>query len=77
MPLTSKCAANVAQRSLQQLTLCLTVLLLLYPLATPMPTQTTIAQCEEINCPPANCSNPIRLDGECCPICIAPGELKN
>lgn len=33
---------------------------------------TTIAQCEEIKCDAPDCPNPIRLDGECCPICIAP-----
>lgn len=36
--------------------------------------QTTIAQCEEVQCQPASCDNPIRLDGQCCPICIEPGE---
>ena len=37
--------------------------------------QTTIAQCEEIKCDLPDCPNPIRLDGECCPVCIQPGEL--
>ena len=35
--------------------------------------QTTIAQCQEIQCEPASCDNPIRLDGQCCPICVEPG----
>ena len=36
--------------------------------------QTTIAQCEEIQCQPVSCDNPITLDGQCCPICIEPGK---
>lgn len=36
--------------------------------------QTTIAQCQEIQCEPVTCASPVHLDGECCPICIAPGE---
>jgi hypothetical protein len=39
--------------------------------------QTTIAQCEEIQCEPASCDNPIRLDGQCCPICVEPGIYIN
>ena len=35
--------------------------------------QTTIAQCQEIQCEPASCDNPVRLDGQCCPICVEPG----
>ena len=37
--------------------------------------KTTIAQCEEIYCPPTECRAPIRLDGECCAVCIEPGEF--
>ena len=36
--------------------------------------QTTIAQCQEIQCEPVTCANPIRLDGQCCPICVQPGK---
>ena len=36
--------------------------------------QTTIAQCQEIQCEPVSCANPVRLDGQCCPICIEPGK---
>ena len=36
--------------------------------------QTTIAQCEEIQCQPVSCDNPITLDGQCCPICVEPGK---
>lgn len=34
--------------------------------------QTAIAQCEQVICPPADCTDPIRLNGECCPICLDP-----
>lgn len=34
--------------------------------------QTAIAQCEHVICPPAGCQDPIRIDGECCDICLLP-----
>lgn len=37
--------------------------------------QTTVAQCEKIQCPTIDCNNPIRLKGQCCEVC--PGESKS
>ena len=34
--------------------------------------QSAIAQCDQVICPPADCSNPIRFLGQCCDICISP-----
>ena len=36
--------------------------------------QSTVAQCEETQCEPVDCANPIRLNGACCPVCVEPGE---
>ena len=39
--------------------------------------QSAIAQCDQVICPPADCPNPIRFAGQCCDICIPPpSELR-
>ena len=35
--------------------------------------QTTIVQCENVQCPPTNCSNP-EPTGQCCLVCLEPGK---
>ena len=37
--------------------------------------QNAVSHCNETQCPEVECSDPIRLDGECCLQCINPGKL--
>ena len=35
--------------------------------------QNVVPLCEETHCPPLDCENPIRVDGQCCAVCMQPG----
>ena len=55
----------------------ITTLISLFPSSLAAPSirssQTTIVQCENVQCPPANCSNP-EPTGQCCLVCLEPGK---
>ena len=37
--------------------------------------QNVVVLCQEIQCPVLTCSHPIRIEGQCCPICLQPGMV--
>lgn len=64
-------------RTVFYLLCAITTLMFLFPSSRAAPSirlsQTTIVQCENVHCPPTNCSNP-EPTGQCCPVCLEPGK---